>query len=610
MSDAPALTDELRLGRRALDGAAGVELLDEVSWDPEEHCWVLPLRLRADTSGSAIPEWTDWYVLIDEHYPWGRIDFLPSKKGGLEDTYPHQRLNRPGPVARPWREGRLCLQTGLAALGLRVRAEEPRSPEARLTWHVEGAREWLETAARGLLLSPGHAFELPDLPTYGNQQVVFRERGEDLGTWMGSPERRGWVELLPVPGNPRLLAANAFSSLDGRRVFSPAWGDLLRSVPRQRRFRVPWMRCDSLPILPPYAPPTSWPELEEALRSRGLDLRKELQAFASRLRDGERHLCLIGFPIPEKVGGPDVRMHWWALRLPIFAHGDNAPRGYRRDERSYWRHDEVHLFERSLALEWLRTDNWAPEELRSRGALPEPLRSSWVLLLGAGALGSAMAELLVRGGVSRLVILDGDVLEAGNLVRHTLELTDVRHSKADALARRLRSLNPDLQVHAFRKNLNEQTARSTWLVSRCDIILDCTASDEVLETLSRLTWEGDRLFFSTSFGAGARRLLCFSATSPSFPWGEFWKQAESWLQQEYEELRRTELPREGLGCWHPVFPARADDVALAGAVAVKALVRATVARPAARLDVYEREEHADCFRGVSHVSPVQAHARP
>ena len=49
MNDAPTLTDELRLGRRALDGVAGVELLDEVSWNPEEQCWVLPLRLRADT---------------------------------------------------------------------------------------------------------------------------------------------------------------------------------------------------------------------------------------------------------------------------------------------------------------------------------------------------------------------------------------------------------------------------------------------------------------------------------------------------------------------------------------------------------------------------------
>jgi hypothetical protein len=587
----------------------GVALLEDVSWDPEEQCWVLLLRLRADTLGSPIPEWTDWYVLIDEHYPWGRLDFFPAKRGGIEDTYPHQRLNLIGPKTRPWREGRLCLQTGLAALGLRARAEEPRSPERRLAWHVEGAREWLKAAAQGRLLAPGHTFELPDLPTSGTLQVVFRERAGELSTWTKDQEAQGWVELIPVPGNPRLLAVDAFFSRDGRRLLSTDWGDLLGKKRRQRRLRVPWMRCDALPVLPPYRSPTCWSELEEALRSQGLDLRRELQGFASRLRDGERHLCLIGFPIPEKVGGPDVRMHWWALQLPMFAHGDLAPRGCRRNERGYWLYDQVNLFKRAHPVEWLRTDNWAPEDLRSRGALPEPLRSSWVLLLGAGALGSAMAELLVRGGVSRMVILDGDVLEAGNLVRHTLDLTNVRYSKAHALANRLRTLNPDLQIHAFWKYFDEQAARSTWLVSRCNTILDCTASDEVLETLGRFRWEGDSLFFSASFGMGARRLLCFSATGPSFPAAEFWKQAESWLHLEHEDLRRAELPREGLGCWHPVFPARADDVALAAALAVKALVRTAVMRPTAHLDVYEREEQNDCFRGVNHVSSVEAHAR-
>ncbi|WP_169787022.1 HesA/MoeB/ThiF family protein [Hyalangium minutum] len=415
--------------------------------------------------------------------------------------------------------------------------------------------------------------------------------------------------MVTVPGNPRLCVVDAFSSLDGRRLVSLDWGDLFRSRSRRRRFRVPWMRCDSLPVLSPYAPPTCWPELEEALRSRGLELRKELQGFSSKLRDGERHLCLIGFPIPEKIDGPNVRMHWWALRLPIFAHGDLAPRGYRRNEQGYWLYDQVNLFEKARPIHWLRTENWAPEDLRSRGALPEPLRSSWVLLLGAGALGSAMAELLVRGGVSRLVILDGETLEAGNLVRHTLDVTDVRYSKAEALAHHLRTLNPDLQVHAFRKQLDDQMARSTWLVSRCDTILDCTASDEVLETLHRFAWEASRLFFSTSFGVRARRLLCFSATGTSFPFEEFWKQAGSWIRLEHDELKRTNLPREGLGCWHPVFPARADDVALAAAIAVKSLVQAATARPAARLDVYERDEHNDFFRGVNHVSPVEAHAR-
>ena len=35
---------------------------------------------------------------------------------------------------------------------------------------------------------------------------------------------------------------------------------------------------------------------------------------------------LIGFPIPDKIGGPNLRMHWLALLLP-----DNPALGNNRD---------------------------------------------------------------------------------------------------------------------------------------------------------------------------------------------------------------------------------------------------------------------------------------
>jgi predicted ThiF/HesA family dinucleotide-utilizing enzyme len=608
----PALepTDAVRLGRRVLDGQSGVALLADLTWMPGDGCWALLLRLRANTHGSAIPEWTDWYVLIDEHYPLGSIHVHPAKSHGIEATYPHQRLNQPGPASRPWRDGRLCLQTGLASLGALARREEPLTPEDRLAWHVERTREWLEAAASGQLLAPGHSFELPDLPVRERTRVVFSEGAQTFDAWGASSGARGWAELVPLPGASRVLAVRAFYSFEGRWLFSPEWGDVLSRVPRKRRQRVPWLFCQTLPMLPPHAAPTTWQELEVAAVAQQWRLREELMAFAPRLRDGKRHLCLLGFPIPALAGAANVRMHWWAVRLPLFSHGNVAPRGYRRNERTRWLHDQKALFGRPLPVDWLQTDNWAPAELRSRGALPEDLRRSWVLLLGAGSLGSAVAELLVRGGVSRLVILDPDVVEAGNLARHTLALADVGAPKARALAERLRAISPELQVHAFRQPLALTAERNPWLVSRCDTIIDCTASNEVIEALGQMAWERSRLFFSASFGVGARRILCFGATGPSFPAAAFWKQSEAWREHEYEELLRSELPREGIGCWHSVFPARADDVMLAAAIAVKALVRCVRTRPSLRFDSYTCQDDDSGFQGVAHVPVVDAHVEP
>jgi len=78
-----------------------------------------------------------------------------------------------------------------------------------------------------------------------------------------------------------------------------------------------------------------------------------------------------------------------------------------------------------------------------------------------------------------------------------------------------------------------------------------------------------------------------------------------WLEREREELRHTPLPREGIGCWHPIFPARADDVWLAASLALKSLEQATGTAPVMRLDVFEREEDQDGFQGVRRVARTE-----
>ena len=54
-------------------------------------------------------------------------------------------------------------------------------------------------------------------------------------------------------------------------------------------------------------------------------------------------------------------------------------------------------------------------------------------IIGAGSLGSAIAELLVRSGVWRILLIDGDTLSVGNLARHTLGIKNLNHYKAHEL---------------------------------------------------------------------------------------------------------------------------------------------------------------------------------
>src|SRR5512146_1902962 len=80
------------------------------------------------------------------------------------------------------------------------------------------------------------------------------------------------------------------------------------------------------------------------------------------------------------------------------------------------------------------------------------IRSSKVLLIGCGALGSNIASNLVRAGVGKITIVDRDFLEMNNLQRQLLfDEEDVANSlpKAVAAGNKLRKINSEVEVEAI-----------------------------------------------------------------------------------------------------------------------------------------------------------------
>jgi adenylyltransferase/sulfurtransferase len=106
----------------------------------------------------------------------------------------------------------------------------------------------------------------------------------------------------------------------------------------------------------------------------------------------------------------------------------------------------------------------------------ERLAKARVLLIGCGALGTTIAEQLVRAGVGRLVIADRDVVELTNLQRQTL--FDERDAadgtpKGVAAARRLGCVNSSVEIMPLVTDVH--TGNVEELVSDgTDLILDGT----------------------------------------------------------------------------------------------------------------------------------------
>jgi molybdopterin/thiamine biosynthesis adenylyltransferase len=109
----------------------------------------------------------------------------------------------------------------------------------------------------------------------------------------------------------------------------------------------------------------------------------------------------------------------------------------------------------------------------------ENLLASSAVLIGCGALGTVTANLLVRSGLGRLVIIDRDFVETSNLQRQTLfEEADARDAipKAIAAERRLRSINSGVKVEGIVADLTPDNALD--LLSGFPLILDGTDNFE------------------------------------------------------------------------------------------------------------------------------------
>jgi molybdopterin/thiamine biosynthesis adenylyltransferase len=103
------------------------------------------------------------------------------------------------------------------------------------------------------------------------------------------------------------------------------------------------------------------------------------------------------------------------------------------------------------------------------------LRDAGVLVIGAGALGSPVAAYLAGAGVGRLGLVDDDDVEVSNLHRQHLHFTpDVGVPKAESAAAKLRFLNPDVLVEAYRVRLDATSAPG--LVEGHDVVVDCSDS--------------------------------------------------------------------------------------------------------------------------------------
>lgn len=87
---------------------------------------------------------------------------------------------------------------------------------------------------------------------------------------------------------------------------------------------------------------------------------------------------------------------------------------------------------------------------RNQGILETPvMKSKRAVILGCGSVGSLAAMELARAGVGHFILADPDTMEYHNICRHQCGIEDVGDLKINALSRKLKNINPSVEIHTF-----------------------------------------------------------------------------------------------------------------------------------------------------------------
>lgn len=135
--------------------------------------------------------------------------------------------------------------------------------------------------------------------------------------------------------------------------------------------------------------------------------------------------------------------------------------------------EEVERYHRQMLLNEVSVDG------------QKKLRSSKVLVIGAGGLGSPILLYLAGAGIGTLGIIDGDCVETINLHRQIIHTsTSLKVNKAESAKKAILSLNPLVKVHTYHEWLS--TKNSSKIIPDYDILVIATDNVESRYLISDL----------------------------------------------------------------------------------------------------------------------------
>ena len=139
----------------------------------------------------------------------------------------------------------------------------------------------------------------------------------------------------------------------------------------------------------------------------------------------------------------------------------------------------------SVRLESIESADRSSRTLRLRaGYDADDLVQFTVAVVGVGAIGSAVADLLSRSGIGKLLLVDGKRMRPGNSIRHLISVGFLGQRKAEAVAKHIRTTNYSPSAGIYTLNLNLRTVEQVAeIFNAVDLVVDAAGDATTTELL-------------------------------------------------------------------------------------------------------------------------------
>jgi len=232
--------------------------------------------------------------------------------------------------------------------------------------------------------------------------------------------------------------------------------------------------------------PTKVNDLIELVENAGLSfglLYSLLRLFSLVGSEEEPAYFVLGAPMRRKAAGEPLRPHLtvWEIDPDTLKTLRAMVRSKGKDEAA---RSELAKWMVNAGVQWCDVLEDRPEIVNRRdgGTLLAALSQKRVLLLGCGALGSAVAEMVLRSNAARLHLVDYGIVKPGVLVRQRYADSDIGSAKANALHAHLQAIGLECVVTAEKCNLANQ-ALSRFNFQDWDLVIDASASASAIHQI-------------------------------------------------------------------------------------------------------------------------------